>query len=94
LALNHYILYLLLVAVIKIRIMDLNRNKFIAKKSISIDDKEFIIVEGEDITLLRTHIKNDKLYVVLKNVADNEVEILYDIFCVLFEEGDYSVNGN
>ena len=74
--------------------MDLNRNKFIAKKSISIDDKEFIIVEGEDITLLRTHIKNDKLYVVLKNVADNEVEILYDIFCVLFEEGDYSVNGN
>ena len=73
--------------------MDLSKSKFIAKKSISIDDKEYRIVENEDVTLLKTHIKNNKLYIVLKNGADNEVEMLYDIFCVLFKEGDYSVNG-
>jgi len=66
--------------------MDLGKRIFKAKKSISIDDVNFRIVEGEDVELLRTHIRKDKLYIVLKNGADNEVEILNDNFRLLFNE--------
>jgi len=64
--------------------LDLKGTKFKAKKTIGIDDKNMRIVESEDVELLRTHIRQNKLYVVLKNCADNEVEILYDIFNILF----------
>jgi len=65
--------------------INLKNKIFIAKKSISINDKSFRIVEGEDVELLRTHIKNEKLYVILKNLADNEIEMLYNNFCILFD---------
>ena len=68
--------------------MDLALKTFRSKKSISIDDKNYRIVEGECVDVVRVHIRCDKLYVVMKNLADNEVEMLYDNFCVLFQNGD------
>ena len=64
--------------------LDLKEDWFMAKKAISINAEIYQIVENEDVELIRTHIRNDKLYVVLKNVEDNEVEMLYDIFNILF----------